>query len=582
MKGNKKSTLENQITSMLNQMLDEEKSGEDKLFFSDEEEEEKEKNENCVDNKNLLNFDNQRIKRVCFNEDNNYLLNNYNNEFIRLNKRKEKKFQTVNVNEHNNNFFQLNPLLNHQRNYFQTQIIHNPFNFNNNIINSIPNNNYLFHNYIMNNINNQNNNYNNQSGNFSNIFFQRNEKRKTTYDGKNIDMNFDNSKIDYDNKKFGSVVFPKETNLKVELILYELKNSLFKTDKIDHFIYSKVQGNFVNIIKTHKGSRIFQNFLKNTHSDILHQIFLEINPYLKELLIDPYANYFCRKFFTYLNQKDRTDFLLSIENSLIKLSSNSIGTYPIQGIIEHIGSKIEKNIIINVIKDHIEKLSIDPYSCHVIEKILSCFEEEYISFIYEYISQNFLTLAYDANGICLVKKIITFTHKSKIHEHIKNIVEENSMELIKHPYGNYVIQVLVDSWDLIEVKQILKLYDKQFTSLSMEKYSSNVMERCIEKSDDILSQYINEVCESGKIFEVMKNNFGNYVIQKALKLCSGNDRKKLVIEVSKNIYKLNDKKLITKWKNLIIPHLEVLKIEENNLIKKNKDLIEGIKDNSNN
>ena len=80
----------------------------------------------------------------------------------------------------------------------------------------------------------------------------------------------------------------------------------------------------------------------------------------------------------------------------------------------------------------------------------------------------------------------------------------------------------------------------------------------------------------------MKNNFGNYVIQKALKLCSGNDRKKLVIEVSKNIYKLNDKKLITKWKNLIIPHLEALKIEENNLIKKNKDLIEGIKDNSNN
>ena len=105
MKGNKKSTLENQITSMLNQMLDEEKSGEDKLFFSDEEEEENEKDKNCVDNKNLLNFDNQKIKRVCFNEDNNYLLNNYNNEFIRQNKRKEKKFQTVNENDHNNNFF---------------------------------------------------------------------------------------------------------------------------------------------------------------------------------------------------------------------------------------------------------------------------------------------------------------------------------------------------------------------------------------------------------------------------------------------------------------------------------------------
>ena len=540
MSENKKTTLENQITSMLNQMLNEDKGDEDQLCFSDEEDEKDDINQN-------LNLNNQKKKRVCFNDDN-----------IRINQRKEKKFQTVNL--HNNNFPIVNPLLNH-RNYFQTQIIHNPFNFNNFLMNSLPNNNYILPNYMINNMNNINPNNNNLSNILSNNF-HRAEKRKATYDVKNKDIHIDNKDIN-NNKKFGSVVFPKETNLKAEIALYELKNILFKIDKIDHFIYSKIQGNFVNLIKTHKGSRIFQNYLKNTHSDILHQIFIEINPHLKNLLIDPYANYFCRKFFTYLNQKDRIDYLQSIENSLIKLSSNNIGTYPIQGIIEHLGSKVEKNIIINAIKDHIEKLSIDPYSCHVIEKILSCFEEEYISFIYDYISQNILKLAYNANGICLVKKIITFTHKTKIHEQIKNIVEENSMELIKHPYGNYVIQVLVDSWDLNEVKEILKLYDKQFTSLSMDKYSSNVMERCIEKSDEILSQYINEVCESGKIFEVMKNNFGNYVIQKALKLCSGNDRRKLVIEVSKNIFKLNDKKLISKWKNLVIPHLEVLKNEEN-------------------
>ena len=540
MSENKKTTLENQITSMLNQMLNEDKGDEDQLCFSDEEDEKDDINQN-------LNLNHRKIKRVCFNDDN-----------IRKNQRKEKKCQTVNL--HNNNFPIVNPLLNH-RNYFQTQIIHNPFNFNNFLMNSLPNNNYILPNYMINNMNNINPNNNNLSNILSNNF-HRAEKRKATYDVKNKDIHIDNKDIN-NNKKFGSVVFPKETNLKAEIALYELKNILFKTDKIDHFIYSKIQGNFVNLIKTHKGSRIFQNYLKNTHSDILHQIFIEINPHLKNLLIDPYANYFCRKFFTYLNQKDRIDYLQSIENSLIKLSSNNIGTYPIQGIIEHLGSKVEKNIIINAIKNHIEKLSIDPYSCHVIEKILSCFEEEYISFIYDYISQNILKLAYNANGICLVKKIITFTHKTKIHEQIKNIVEENSMELIKHPYGNYVIQVLVDSWDLNEVKEILKLYDKQFTSLSMDKYSSNVMERCIEKSDEILSQYINEVCESGKIFEVMKNNFGNYVIQKALKLCSGNDRRKLVIEVSKNIFKLNDKKLISKWKNLVIPHLEVLKNEEN-------------------
>ena len=64
----------------------------------------------------------------------------------------------------------------------------------------------------------------------------------------------------------------------------------------------------------------------------MHQIFLELSQNLEELITDPYANYFCKRFFTYLNQKDRIDFLLAIEKSMVKLSSDNIGTYPIQTI----------------------------------------------------------------------------------------------------------------------------------------------------------------------------------------------------------------------------------------------------------
>ena len=92
----------------------------------------------------------------------------------------------------------------------------------------------------------------------------------------------------------------------------------------------------------------------------------------------------------------------------------------------------------------------------------------------------------------------------------------------------------------------------------MEKYSSNVMEKYIEKSDDILNEFINEIIFQGKISEIMKSNFGNFVIQKAIKLSSGENKRKLIIEVSKNIYKLNDKKLIIKWKDLILKDLKNL------------------------
>ena len=549
MKEYREESLESQITSMLKQVMDEGRNeNEEKLFSSDNDEEEKE--DNNLNSKNQIKY-NQKNQ---FKDDIDIINNKHNimmDNFIRKNQRLEKKFKTVNSH---NPLNILNPYFFNNRNYFQTQIIQNPFNFNVNLLNSLPNQNFIQPNYIINNINN------NIFNNINN--FQRSSNRKKTYDAKVEKKEIKKTEIRNNDKKFGSVIFPKETNLKLEILIYELKNILYRTDKIDHFIYSKIQGNIVDIIKTHKGSRIFQNYLKNTHSDILHQIFTEINPFLNELLIDPYANYFCKKFFTFINQKDRIDFLKTIKDSLIKLSSNNIGTFPIQGIIEHIGSKLEKDIIVDSIKNNIQELSINPYSCHVVEKILSCFEEKYIPFIYNYISENFLFLSYNSSGICLVKKIVSFTHKIKFHEQIKKIVEENSMELIIHPYGNYVIQQLIESWDLNEVKQSLLLYKNKFTSLSMEKYSSNVMEKYIEKSDDILNEYIDEIILNGKIFEIMKNNYGNFVIQKALKLSSGENKKKLVIGVSKNIYMLNDNKLIMKWKDLILNELRNLKKEE--------------------
>ena len=541
----KENSLENQITSMLKQIMEEENrnQNQENLFFSDNEEEDEEKSN--------LNY---QKRETCFKDDEEIINNHCNrlsNNFIRKNQRKEKKFQTVNFNDINyfNNFN--NPYYYNHRNYFQTQIIQNPLNFNITLQNSIPNNYFVQPNYLLNNRNLNQDMINNIKN------YQRSSKRKKTYDAK-IDNHSNNNEIRDNNKKFGTAIFPKDINLKLEILFFELKNILYRTDKIDHYIYNKIQGNIAEIIKSHKGSRIFQNYLKNTHNDILHQIFMEINPFLEELLIDPYANYFCKKFFTFLNQKDRIDFLNTIKNSLIKLSSNNIGTFPIQGIIEHVGSKIEKNIIINSIKNNIHELSINPFSCHVIEKILSCFEEKYISFIYDYISKNFLFLAYNINGICLIKKIVSFTHKKNLHEQIKKIVEENSMELIVHPNGNYVIQELVESWDLNEVKQSLLLYKNKLTMLSMEKYSSNVIEKYIEKSDDILNEFINEIIFQGKISEIMKSNFGNFVIQKAIKLSSGENKRKLIIEVSKNIYKLNDKKLIIKWKDLILKDLKNL------------------------
>jgi len=521
---------------------------------------------NNINNINYQNPKSSFYQNNLINQRTSFSSTNYSiNTFSRDDKRRK----TYEINEDEcileNNYINLN--INPNNSMYNDLTSYNHLNMNQNP-NPINQNNFFF-------INNKNINLQQIGRNNNSLRLLNNNQIKDNNNSLcNISTVFLNNQNDFNvninnnqcHKKFFTTSVPQSTNMHIEMLLYELNLSLTKNEKIDYFIYNKLQGNFVNIIKTHRGSRIFQNYLKNTHGDIIHQIFNEISPSLIELITDPYANYFCKRFFNFLNQKDRIDFLLSINSALTKLSINNIGTYPIQGIIEQIGCKNEKKIIINSLKDSISELCYDTYGTHVLEKIISCFEEEFTGFIFDYVEKNFLNLSNHINGICIVKKILSLTHKKEIHDKLKKIINENAFNLIQHPYANYVIQIIIETWEINEILEILSNFHNKFTILSMSKYSSNVVERCIEKSPIILREYINEICENGRIAEIMKNNFGNYVIQKALKISLKNDKKKLAEEVERNIFKLNDKKLILKWKSIVSPHLDSKNNQDKNSI----------------
>ena len=635
----KKARLENTITTMLDQVMEDpddttNNSNNEKncLKFNDDESNEDDFYDiNMRNNFNrppLFNRSNKRLKTVMnypvniqgmpIMNINNFNFNNRSNMYTM----RSPSFGNMNftdnsysnINSHNlssnssmNNLKieqnynnQMNNNANFMRNaysYSKTVIHHYPlgiynsgfgFNINNfqnpknNFENNNNNNNNINNNInISENINNKIksniNNNNNQINENSNQEYKRNGSRRKTY------PNFNNNNNENQQKNINTniLVFPNtnnynqifyqnnnnfnQINYNTEYLIFQLKFNLERTGKIDHYIYSLVKGNFLLIIKNQKGSKIFQKYLKTTHCDILHQIFVELKPNLEEIITDFYANYFCKRFFTFLNQKDRIDFLLSIEKSMVKLSSDSIGTYPIQTIIEHVGSKNEKNIIINSLKDNIKELSVDAFGSHVLEKLLTCFEEEYVSFLYNYIIDNFLELAYNNNGICIVKKILTFTHKKYLHDKIKIIVKENASQLILHTYGNFVIQVVVECWN--DYNDILCLFNKKYYTLSLEKYASNVVERCIEKDENILNNYIDEIININRICDIMKSNYGNYVIQKAIKLAKGDYKQKLIYNAAKDINKLNDQKLIKKWKSILFPHIKELTNEQKESLK---------------
>ena len=370
-----------------------------------------------------------------------------------------------------------------------------------------------------------------------NKFIKRDKNRKKTYD---IPTAGHNSKIE------------------LELLINKIKAILEKNGKLDFHVYKLIKGKFLSIIKNHKGSKIFQKYIKpnNTSDEIIHLLFLELSKDLEEFMTNPYSNYFFKKIFICLNNDDRIYLLKKIEKSIVKLSLDEIGTYPIQTIIEFLNNKIEKMIIITAIKDHIPELIYNQYGSYVIEKLIACMEESEIPFLYSFIANNFIPLSFNNNAICVIKKLLSLKLSSYMHNIIKNLVIENYKEFILHPCGNFVVQGIVEFWD--DYLDIINLYKNYLFNLSLEKYSSNVIERFIERDEKILEQYIDEIVASKKIYEIMKSKFGNYVIQKAIKLAKNEYKQKLVFNAAIMINNLKEKKLITKWKSILMPHIHEL------------------------
>ena len=434
--------------------------------------------------------------------------------------------KSLDNNMTNNLIFNQNLLFN------KNNIIYPNYN-NNSFCGDIEKNNYLIQNtqFHNNSFINNNNIINNNNG--------KNKKRKTN---QNISINITNNKK---NNLFNA-------NAELEMLLIQAKKILIKIQKIDTSVYSRCKGNFEQIIRTHKGSRIFQNYLKNTHYDILHLIFSEIKNKLTELLKDSYSNYFCKKLFRNLSQKDRIEYLTIIQPELNILSKDSIATYPIQNIIEELGSKNEKNIFYLGIKNYIDNLAYNIYGARILEKILAYFEDEFKKEIIEYICENFLELAFNNNGICLVKKILLMTHKKELHIKLKKLVFDNALNLIVHQYGNYAIQIIIENWDETDLKEILEIYENKYIFLSNQKFSSNVMERILEKSEKNLENYINEISKGYNLNELLKNKYGNFVIKKAYDLANGNLKKKLGESINENLKLLDNTKIVNKWKGKLI------------------------------
>ena len=331
-----------------------------------------------------------------------------------------------------------------------------------------------------------------------------------------------------------------------------LEYLLNKTKKIDKFIYSQISGNIHNILSSQQGCKIFHNYFHNTNHKILNYIFIEISEHLLTLLPLPHTHYALIKFYDSISLNNKLFFLNIIKNNFLLLSTHNISTYFIQNLIEKLSTSEEKQIIIKTIHKFLLELSLNKYGTHVICKIILFFEYQYITSIISFVINNFMLLSLDGNGLCIVKKVVALENSTQTMYYliIKDILMKNADTLIQSPYGNYVLQVSLDSWtNFNDIEKLIFCFLTSVISFSLQKFSSNVIEKSFEKSNAFLSQFITYLSyeQSGDLRKLLSNNFGFYVLQKAFQICNPSEFQLLLALVNNELKHSTDKKMLMKW-----------------------------------
>lgn len=265
------------------------------------------------------------------------------------------------------------------------------------------------------------------------------------------------------------------------------KNSLSDYISLDDL--KKNSQNISSYINSQNGSRCLQRSLSLFTSEEISALLELVQPILHEIVNNNFGNYFCQKLFKMLDQKQRIDIWNILSTQTLLYATNDHGNHCFQSLIESVCSVQEESIAISKLMPYFKNLSCNQYGTHILQKIVLKFSEFGKLVLVQFIRDNFIMLACDAQGVCLIKKyIVSLNHSSDSLKHdLINQIKASIAKLISDSYGNYAILCMLEEWKLGPCEKIVKALEKNLAVYTSHKFSSTL----VQKAFDLLSSVRN-------------------------------------------------------------------------------------------
>ncbi|KAJ9154934.1 Pumilio domain-containing protein [Pleurostoma richardsiae] len=290
------------------------------------------------------------------------------------------------------------------------------------------------------------------------------------------------------------------------------------------------------------GSRFIQQKLETANSDEKDQVFREIEPNAVQLMKDVFGNYVIQKFFEHGNQVQKKVLAAQMKGKVVDLSTQMYACRVVQKALEHVLVEQQAELVKELEPDVVRIIK-DQNGNHVIQKIIELVPRQYIGFIMDSIHGQVSQLASHTYGCRVIQRMLE--HGSEADK--ASIMEELhacAQLLITDQYGNYVTQHVIQHGKPEDRSKMIRIVTSQLLTLSKHKFASNVVEKCIEYGNaeerrNIRSELTSPGSDGTSPLQLMmKDQYGNYVIQKLLNQLDGPERESFIEEMKPQFHSL--------------------------------------------
>ncbi|KAJ9175509.1 hypothetical protein P3X46_014058 [Hevea brasiliensis] len=326
----------------------------------------------------------------------------------------------------------------------------------------------------------------------------------------------------------------------------------FKNNKSRSFELSDIVDHVVEFSTDQYGSRFIQQKLETATVEEKNKIFPEIIPHARTLMTDVFGNYVIQKLFEHGTESQRTELASQLTGHVLPLSLQMYGCRVIQKALEVVDVDQQTQMVAEL-DGSVMKCVRDQNGNHVIQKCIECVPEDQIQFIISAFYGQVVALSTHPYGCRVIQRVLEHCKNMNTQEIIMEEIMLSVCILAQDQYGNYVIQHVLEHGKPRERSVIISKLAGQIVNMSQQKFASNVVEKCLtfggpEERQILVNEMLGSTDENEPLQAMMKDPFGNYVVQKVLETC---DDRSLELILSRIKVHLNTLKRYTYGKHIV-------------------------------